>query len=362
AGGVRYYALDNEPFLWNYTHRDVRPEPVGYDELRDKAYTYGAAIKSADAGAKVFGPALWGATAYYYSGIDAASGNWDNPPDRLAHGDVPLVDWYLQQMRQYEQQNGTRILDYLDLHYYPQNSGVALQTAGDLATQQMRLRATRSLWDATYTDESWIANTTEPVMRLIPRMRDWVNQNYPGTKTAVTEYNYGGLEHINGALAQADVLGIFGRENLDLATLWDPPTINQPGAFAFRMYRNYDGNGAVFGDQYLRSTSQNQGQLAVYSAKRSSDGMVTVMVVNKSMASVQGDFTFVNYAAGLSSAEIYQYSADDLRTIRHENSIVINQHGTASYVFRANSITLFVFDPTDSNAPIYDLFLPSITK
>ena len=112
----------------------------------------------------------------------------------MAHGNIPFVPWYLQQMRAYEQQHGTRILDYVDLHYYPQAAGVSLSSAGNATTQALRLRSTRALWDATYVDESWIG---EPV-RLIPRMRDWVATDYPGTKTAVTEYNWGGLEHING--------------------------------------------------------------------------------------------------------------------------------------------------------------------
>src|SRR5204863_2203380 len=119
----------------------------------------------------------------------------------------------------------------VDLHFYPQD-GEALVPAGDAVLQAVRLRSTRSLWDPTYTDESWIADT----VRLIPRMREWVANNYPGTKLAITEYNWGGLEDINGALAQADILGIFGREGLDLATIWDPPSFSQPGAFAFRMY------------------------------------------------------------------------------------------------------------------------------
>src|SRR5205085_1327751 len=34
-GGVRFYNLDNEPSLWNSTQRDVFPQPLGYDELRD---------------------------------------------------------------------------------------------------------------------------------------------------------------------------------------------------------------------------------------------------------------------------------------------------------------------------------------
>ena len=112
------------------------------------------------------------------------------------------------------------------------------------ATQALRLRSTRSIWDPNYPDESWI-NGTEgwPTVRLIPRMRDWVASNYPGTKLAITEYNWGALDHINGALAPADALGIFGREGLDLATLWAAPDPDQPGAFAFRMYRNYDGPG-----------------------------------------------------------------------------------------------------------------------
>ena len=89
-------------------------------------------------------------------------------------------------------------------------------------------------------------------------MQEWVDANYPGTKLAITEYNWGGLEHINGALAQADVLGIFGREGLDLATLWGPPDDTEPGAYAFRMYRNYDGTGSGFGDTSVKAASADQ--------------------------------------------------------------------------------------------------------
>jgi len=63
---------------------------------------------------------------------------------------------------------------------YPQASGVSLSPAGGASTQALRLRSTRSLWDPSYTDESWIG---EPV-RLVPRMHDWVSANYAGTKLA----------------------------------------------------------------------------------------------------------------------------------------------------------------------------------
>ena len=91
-------------------------------------------------------------------------------------------------------------------------------------------------------------------------MKSWVANDYPGTKLAIDEYNWGGLESINGALAQADILGIFGREGLDLGTFWpkDVPTKQVPGMLSFAIYRNYDGSNSTFGDTALLSTSANQ--------------------------------------------------------------------------------------------------------
>ncbi len=337
AGGVRFYNLDNEPMLWNSTHRDVHPTPLSYDELRDRTYQYAAAIKVTDSAAKTLGPAEWGWTGYFYSALDMAAGGswWNNPTDRLAHGNVELTAWYLNQMKLYEQNHGVRILDYLDLHYYPAQAGVTLSTAGGAATQTLRLRSTRSLWDPTYVDESWI---NAPV-RMIPRMRDWVNTYYPGTKLAITEYNFGGLEHINGALTQADVLGIFGREGLDLATIWDPPTATQPGAYAFRMYRNYNGQGAMFGDTGVQATSTDQSKLSVYAALRSTDGAMTIMLINKTGSGQISTLNLSNFNAG--AAQVYRYDATHLSQIVREADLTFTA-GAVSTTYPAQSITLLV--------------------
>src|SRR5262249_3568715 len=160
---------------------------------------------------------------------------------------------------------GHRLLDYFDEHYYPQADGVALSTAGDKATQALRLRSTRSLWDPTYKDESWISDMAPGglAVDLIPRMQTWVNANDPGTKLAISEYKWGGLESMNGALAEADVLGIFARENVALACLWGAPAAGAPGEFAFRMLRNYDGAGGAFGNAWVLSASTDQDKVAV---------------------------------------------------------------------------------------------------
>ncbi|MGX7671794.1 glycoside hydrolase family 44 protein [Plantactinospora sp. DSM 117369] len=357
-GGVKFYNLDNEPDIWHSTHRDVHPTGANSAELRDQAYAIGAAVKEVDPSAATLGPVGWGWTSWDYSGLDqevcGRTGCWADPPDRPARDGLPFATWYLQQMRDYEERHGQRVLDYFDMHFYPQAAGVAFGNGNDPATNALRLRSTRALWDPTYTDESWI-NT--PV-RLVPRMKELVAANYPGTRTAVTEYNWGALDHVNGALAQADVLGIFGREGLDLATLWAPPAATQPGAYAFRMYRNYDGAGGRFGDLGVRATSADSEQLSVYAAERGSDGALTVMVVNKSGVERSSSLSLRGRTAP--STQVYRYGAGNLGAIVREADqrilvpppVAGAPNGILSHTFPADSVTLFVIGAPSTPPPL----------
>ncbi|MEV4706445.1 glycoside hydrolase family 44 protein [Actinoplanes sp. NPDC049316] len=333
-GGVRIYELDNEPVLWSSTHRDVHPAAVTYDELGGKGTAAAAAIKAADRSAAVLGPSGWGYCEWVASGVDGCAPG----ADAAAHGGLNLSQWYLKNMRDYgAAHGGKRFLDYFDQHYYPQISG-----GTDPDSNALRLRSTRSLWDPTYVDESWIgpSGVNAPPLQFIRTMKAWVAQYYPGTKVAVTEYNWGALNDINGALAQADVLGIFGREGLDLATMWGEPQPTQPGAYAFRMYRNYDGAGSRFGDVSVSGVSSDQGQLAVYAAQRSSDKALTLTVVNKT----GGDLTSTLSIAGFrrtGTAKRFTYSPADLSSIVRDDDLAVNR-GSAVATYPANSITMLV--------------------
>jgi hypothetical protein len=176
-------------------------------------------------------------------------------------------------------------------------------------------------------------------------MRAWVNTRYPSTKLAITEYHWGALNHINGAVAQADILGIFGREGLGLATLWAPPGRNEPGAYAFRMYRNYDGTDGRFGDQSAAATSANQEQLAVYAARRTADGALTIMVINKHLTAA---YTSTLGLAGYSpaaAAAVYRYSAANLNAIVRLPDQPVAAAGFSA-MYPPQSITLFVLSPS----------------
>jgi hypothetical protein len=282
-------------------------------------------------------------------------------------------------MAAYQQQQGVRLLDYFDLHYYPQAANtqgtsdpdddeyVALEPAGNAQTQALRLRSVRGLWDPTYVDESWIPSTGEATavngvgvngaVQLIPRMRDWVTRNYPGTKLAISEYNWGGLEHINGALAQADVLGIFGREGVDLATIWDPPAANQPGAFAFRMYRNYNGQGGAFGELSVSAASADQGQLAIYAARRAVDGSLTLVIVNKTGGELTSSVALSGFSP-VATAQVYRYGPANLSAIMRQPDQALSASGFSA-TFPANSITLVAIPPA---TPPRKTYLPTARR
>jgi hypothetical protein len=234
---VHQYILDNEPNLWSSTHRDVHPEPLSYDELLQRTIAYASVIRAADPEAIIAGPAEWGWLGYMYSAKDSAA-PFGLHPDRLAHGGVPLVQWYLQRLREHEQRTGVRLLDVLDLHFYPQGNGVYSEDATS-AVAALRIRSTRALWDPDYVDESWIA---ERIM-LIPRMKHWIAESYPGRGLSIGEWNFGGERHMSGGLAIAEALGRFGQGGVTSAFYWTSPPADSPAYWAFRAYRNFDGRG-----------------------------------------------------------------------------------------------------------------------
>ncbi len=333
-GGVRYYLLDNESSIWFATHRDVAPVGLTMDEMFAKMRDYSAMIKSQDANAQVIGPEEWGWGGYRFSGYDswyAPSHNYTYP-DRAAHGGMDYTPWLLQQFKNYETQNGKRLLDVFSLHIYPQGG----ESNDEVTTvmQQKRNRSTRALWDPNYVDESWINDK----VKLIPRMKDWVSQYYPNTKIGVTEYNWGAENHINGATSQADIQGIFGREGLDMATRWTTPATASPSYKAMKMYRNYDGQNHGFGDTSVSASVPNPDEISAFASVRTNDSNLTVMVVNKTETTSTTTLNLANFVSN-GTAEVWQLTAANQINRLADVSVVNN---TINTNLPAQSITLFI--------------------
>jgi hypothetical protein len=341
-GGVKYYFMDNEHALWNSTHRDVHPIGTTMQEIRDKMFDYAGVVKTLDPNAIVLGPEEWGWPGYLYSGFDwqwaGNHGDYNAAhfPDRGTNGGWDYGPWLLDQFRQREIATGQRLLDYFTYHVYPQQG----EFGNDVSTsmQLVRNRSTRQLWDTNYLDPSWINN----IIKLIPRMKGWVATYYPGTKIGITEYNWGAEGHINGATAQADILGIFGREGLDVGTRWTTPATGSPVYNAMKMYRNYDGSKSGFGDTSVSASGPNPDNVSTFAALRSTDSALTMMVINKQLlSSALSTISLANFLAG-NSAQVWQLTSAN--TITHLSNVAVSGN-SISATLPPQSITLFVVPP-----------------
>jgi PKD repeat protein len=331
GGGQKYYILDNEHSIWHSTHRDVHPVGAGMDEILSRVTDYATQIKAADPGALVVGPEEWGWSGYLLSGADQQYGSlhgWSVMPDRNAHGGMDYLPWLLSQLK------AGHLLDVFTVHYYPQGGEFGNDTSSSM--QLRRNRSTRSLWDPNYIDETWINDKVQ----LIPRLRGWADTYYvPGTPIGITEYNWGAEAHINGATTQADILGIFGREGLDLAARWTTPDASTPTYKAIKIYRNYDGNRSAFGETSVSAVGANPDNVAVFAAQRASDGALTVMVISKYLSGTTPINVALSNFSAAGSAQMYQLTAAN--TINHLSDLTLSG-STASFTAPAQSITLLV--------------------
>ncbi|HTL69350.1 MAG TPA: glycoside hydrolase family 44 protein [Lacunisphaera sp.] len=347
ATGIKYYILDNEYSVWRATHRDVHPDPVTYDEIFAKIVAYATAIRAADPTARICAGEEYSWWAMYYSGLDQAKGTDPANSDYNLHHQVYFYPWLLQQVQAYKQQHGVQLIDVLTVHGYNDGPG----DNDEAATQAQRNRQTRILWDPTFPDPFWfgdvgVAGRSGRTVNWIPTMKAWINQYCPGLLLGITEYNWGDEAHLNGATTQADVLGIYGREGVDLATRWtvakqwdSSPTVYHVTHLASVIYRNYDGKNSTFGETSVAATVANPDNLSAFAAVRA-DGALTVMVINKQPGSTPVTVNLANFNPG-TAAEAWQINAETQKSIAQLGDVAVANHALSTTV-PAQSVTLFV--------------------
>ena len=344
--GIKYYLLDNEPSLWYQTHRDVHPTPANYQEMYNKIVAYASAIRAADPNAKIIGPEEWSWWAMYFSGYDQANGASAATSDYNTHNQTYYYPWLLQQLYAYRQQTGVSLIDMLSVHCY---NGAPAGTDDSLSGQQYRNKETRILWDPTYQDPSWYGDIgiNGRIINWIPTMRAMVNQYYPGLEIACTEYNWGDEPNLNGATTQADVLGIYGREGFDLAARWTVAknTGTTPATYyvtylASQIYRNYDGDESTFGDTSVSASVANPDNLSSFAAVRSSDGALTVLLINKQQGTTPVTLNLSNFSTS-STAQAWQINSATQTTIARLADLTVSNNAITTTV-PSQSITLLV--------------------
>ena len=313
AGGVPGYSLDNEPDIWSTTHPLIHPNPCGAAELVQRSAELAAAVKDVDPNAEIFGFVSYGYAGYV--GLQDAA-DWDSVKGNYEW----YVQYFLAEMAAASAKAGKRLLDVIDLHYYSEatssgSNGTRIQS-GTTENAAARVQATRSLWDSTYDysttdptvgENSWITQNFDAI-RLIPRVREYISSLYPGTKFSITEYDFGAADDISGGIAEADALGIYGKEGLYFATRW-----GDPGAYtdaAYQLYLNYDGSGSKFGNISVSATSSDIVNVPVYaSIDETNSKLLHVILINRNLTAVQSASVTIAGSTVYASGQSYGFDA-----------------------------------------------------
>jgi hypothetical protein len=281
-----FYDMDNEIDIWGGTHFDIHPSQSGYGELRDTYVKEATALKGWDPDAVRLGPVscCW----YFYWNLNSSNDN------KTSHAGIDFLPWWLNEVAWSDAISGSRSLDMFDIHAYPDADTTGL-TQSQL--QALAAKIYRDWWDPTFNSAAQYIVTggfsIEPLDGIpfrIPRMRALVNQIYPGTPLAITEWSaaFAGTTSaqreadFSTALGDADAYGILGRERVSLSTRWTAPASANPNYQALKLYTNYDGAHHGFAPISVSDTNTgNPNLFSSYAAIDSSGTTMTVMIINK---------------------------------------------------------------------------------
>ena len=287
-----FLELDNEPELWNSTHLEIQGStPITSDAYIAKTISLTQALKDQFPAVTVVGPAHYGFEGLYswqgeLTGATPAGANW-------------FTDKYLAALKTASAAYGKPLVDVYDFHWYseatdPDGTRIIDLNGSTLSDAQVQAiaQSPRSKWDPTYSESSWIRGVMGGPIKLLPRLQAKIAAADPVMKLGVTEYNNGGCQHIAGALAQADNLGIFGAQAVYAATYW-PLSNTEPYCFAaFRSFRGFDGASASFGNVAVQATSSDVQSVAAYASTDSTQAGRTVFVaINRSTVARQTAFS-----------------------------------------------------------------------
>jgi hypothetical protein len=324
-------ALDNEPDNWCWDFGAKHGWALGWPKGNARftvqlghAYhiartvEFAAAIKDVLPNLDVFGGVFMGYWGLYSlgnitppgkdegHGVDPQFMRW--PSGRPKPGvTFPYLEMWAKALHEASAKRGARLVDVLDTHFYhtpcpidvdvcdgnvpnARTAFTSERADADDRILHSRMQAPRMFWDPNFQGNAeiewktgqWGLHSRQSSLkeggvplRWIHRLRETLAKYPQGPqKLAFTEYQMGRPGDISGAIAQADILGVFAREGVYAATVWPMTHSDDPGyrvpadkgkpkdvaasmakAFAgasaaFKAWLDYDGAGGGHGDTY----------------------------------------------------------------------------------------------------------------
>ncbi len=260
----RYWNMDNEPEIWEGTHDDVMPAQIPAEAFMQRYFEYAKAARARFPEIRLVGPVTANEWQWY---------NWPSPI--VADGrSYPWLEYFIKRIGEEQARTGVRLLDVLDIHYYP--------GATDPADV---VQLHRTFFDPTYVNPDangvhavnggWDTSITREF--IFGRCQEWLD-TYLGPGNGVTfGLTETGLPVTNAPLASvwyASTLGEFMRHGVEVFTPWSW----QPGMWeVLHLFSRYNGSTSV------HAVSDDEITVSAYATTDDSTGALTIVLVNRAL-------------------------------------------------------------------------------
>ncbi len=259
-----YWNMDNEPEIWQGTHNDVMPTQISAEEFMQRYFAYAKRARERFPEIKLAGPVPANEWQWY---------NWPRPIT-VNGRNYPWLEYFIKRVAEEQARTGVRLLDVLDIHYYPGTT---------VPAEIVQLH--RTYFDRTYVhpeangvkavNGGWDSSINQEY--IFGRCADWLEQ-YLGANHGVTfGVTETGIAVTNAPLASvwyASTLGEFMRHGVEVFTPWTW----QPGMWeVLHLFSRYNQSTSV------RGSSSDEATVSAYPTLDERTGNLTVVLVNRAL-------------------------------------------------------------------------------
>lgn len=212
GSAFRYWSMDNEADIWYATHDDVMPVQPSIEDFLQRYFEIAKKARAMDGDIRFVGPVATNEWQWY---------NWADAKIQSGGKSYTYLEYFIKRVAEEESASGMRLLDVLDLHFYPSESSIPdilqlhrvwFDAGYDYPGANGVKRAGTGDWDESIRSE-----------HVFARCRAWLNQYFGsghGIGLGVSEMGIQGDDPNVAATWYASTLGVFADEGVELFTPW----------------------------------------------------------------------------------------------------------------------------------------------
>ncbi|MGB8358287.1 MAG: glycoside hydrolase family 44 protein [Bacteroidales bacterium] len=261
-----YWSMDNEPEIWNGTHDDVMPSLLPASEFMDTWFEVAKKAREKFPEIKLTGPVPANEWQWY---------KWGEESLMIDGKYYCWLEYFIKRVSDEQKKSGIRLLDVLDIHWYPPESSNA-----DL------VQLHRVFYDETFVypgangiktiNGGWDNSQTKEY--IFKRINDWLLQYFGenhGITIGLTENAVSSSDPNVVSVVYASMLGTFANNGVEIFTPWTWKIGMWETLHLFNRYAK---------KIKVNTTSSLDATVSGYNTINSSADSMTIILVNRDLS------------------------------------------------------------------------------